>query len=71
MTSFYNLGFQLDVNYFELIYLMCFSFGLMTEDINDKQVLETACRLETYRNQLGWFAAFTGVAGGVIHLSVS
>lgn len=52
---------------------MCLSFGLMafTEDINDKQVLETAFRLETYRNDLECCAAFTGVAGGVIHLSVS
>lgn len=52
---------------------MCLSFGLMafTEDINDKQVFEIAFRLKTYRNHLECCAAFTGDAGGVIHLSVS
>ena len=71
MTSF--IYFPFHVKNFGLIYLVCLSFGLMTfkGDINYKQVLEIAFRLETYRNQLGRFAAFTRIVRGVVPLSVS
>lgn len=52
---------------------MCLSFSLVTfaEEINDKQVLGIAFRWETDRNQLEPLQRFSGVAGGVIPLSVT